>query len=133
MEHMVIAMYSWCICEICHGWEEKGKEINVMLWMKIMGPHACMYVMCIGILPRYVMLVRTCTFSIYVHHDIMQAFPFLWHPVTCNTLCPTKLHPGVRIRAHLVSPWAHAWTVWGSITHPTLPGTVKSPRPLLRF
>ena len=46
-------------------------------------PHTCMYVMCIGILPRHVMLVRTCTFDIYVCHDIMRAFPFLWCLMTC--------------------------------------------------
>ena len=49
-----------------------------------MGPHACMYVMCTEILLRYVMLVWMRTFNIYVRHDIMQKFPFLWCPTTCN-------------------------------------------------
>ena len=44
--------------------EERRNEINGMLGMKI----ACMYVMCIEILFRYV----TRIFDIYVRHDIMQ-------------------------------------------------------------
>ena len=75
-----------------------------MLGMKIMGPHACMYVMYIGILPRNVMLVRMRTFDIYVCHDIMWVFPFLRHPVTCNILSQPSQAQGVRVRARLVGP-----------------------------
>ena len=49
---------------------------------KSWGPHVCMCVMCIGILSCYVMLVRTRTFDIYVRHDIMRVFSFLWYLVT---------------------------------------------------
>lgn len=66
-------------------------EINVMLWIKIMGPYACMYVMCIEIFFHYVMLVRTRTFAIYVRHYIMRVFPFLWRLVICNVLGPKPI------------------------------------------
>ena len=42
--------------------------------------HVCIYVMCIEILLRYVMLARMHTFDIYVHHDIMQIFHFMSRP-----------------------------------------------------
>ena len=58
------------------------------------GLHACMYVICIAILSRYVMLVQTRTFDIYVFHDIMRTFLFLWRPMTCNALCLTKPYSG---------------------------------------
>ena len=58
------------------------------------GTLCMMYVMCIGILSRYVMLVWMHTIDIYVRHDIMQVFPFLRRMVTCNVLCPTKSSPG---------------------------------------
>ena len=45
---------------------------------KSWGPHACMYVMCIGLLLHYVMLVWTRTFDIYVRHDIMRVFAHAW-------------------------------------------------------
>ena len=71
--------------------------------MKIMGIHAYMYVMCIGILPRYVMLVRMHTFDIYICYDIMRVFPFLRRPVT-NVLCPTKSDLGGTIQVRLMGP-----------------------------
>ena len=115
MNYVIFAMYTWCIYEICYGGKEKGNETTIMLWMKIMGPHACMYVMYIGILPRNVMLVRMRTFDIYVCHDIMWVFPFLRHPVTCNVLCrPTQTH-GERTRARLVGPCACTWVVCGKV------------------
>ena len=43
---------------------------------KLREPHAFMYVMYIGILPHYVILVWTHTFDIYVRHDIIRACPF---------------------------------------------------------
>ena len=92
---------------------EKGNEINVMLWMKIMGSHACMYVMCIGIPPYYVILVRTRIFDTYSCHDIMRVFSFLMRSVTCNVLCPIKSDQGIRIRARLVGPCVRTWAVCG--------------------
>ena len=45
----------------------------------------------------------------YVLHDIMQAFPFLWHSMTCNVLCRTKSDLGVRIQVCLVDPKYHTF------------------------
>ena len=98
----------WMICFECKSWE----------------PHACMYVMCIGILPRYVMLVWTRTFNIYVHHYIMRASPFLWCPATCNKLCSTKSGPS---STYTSSPGGYICTcvgrMWESTTHQILSGT----------
>ena len=56
--------------------DEKNKVILILCYgFKPWEPHTFMYVMCIEMLPRYVMLVRTHIFDIYVHHDIMQALP----------------------------------------------------------
>ena len=76
--------------------DERRKGMMLMLYCecKSWRPHTCMYVTCIGILLRYVMLVRIHTFVIYVCHDIMRAFRLLWHSVTCNVLCLTKPGPG---------------------------------------
>ena len=71
----------------------------------------------IGILPYCVLLVCTHTFDIYVCHDIMQTFPFLWRLATCNALCPTKPGLGVRIQAYLVVPCAHVRAVCGEVPH----------------
>ena len=84
---------------------------------KLWGPYACMYIMCIKMLPRFVMLVRTHTFDIYVCHDIMPAYPFLWHPATYNVLCQTMLDLGVHIRARLMGPCARTWTMCGEVPH----------------
>ena len=43
---------------------------------KSWGSHACIYVMCIGIILHYIMLVRTRNFDIHVRHDIMGPFLF---------------------------------------------------------
>ena len=53
--------------------DERNKGMILMLCydFKPWGPHAFMYIMCIKIFPRYVMIVRTRTFDIYVRHDIM--------------------------------------------------------------
>ena len=56
-------------------------------------------------------------FDIYIRHDIMWAFSVLWSLVTCNTLCPTKPGPGVRIRAHRVGPCARTWAMFGEVLH----------------
>ena len=90
---------------------KRRKEMKyVILWMKIMEPHACMYVMCIGIPPYYVILVRTRIFDTCSCHDIMRAFSFLMRSVTCNVLCPIKR---IRIRARLVGPCVRMWAVCG--------------------
>ena len=57
---------------------------------KLWGPHACMYVMCIEILPHYVMLVWTRTFDIYVRHDIMRVFFFCGVSRRHTALCLTS-------------------------------------------
>ena len=64
--------------------DETRKEMMLMLCYecKSWGPHACMCVICIRILPHYVMIVLPRTFDIYVRCDIMRAFPFFWHLVT---------------------------------------------------
>ena len=90
-----LSIYAWYIHEICYGGKEKGNEINVILWIKIMGPRTCMYVMCIVILPRYVMLVRMHTFDIYVRHVIMKTFSFMrvqWYVLCCAWQSRPKGH-----------------------------------------
>jgi len=106
-----LSMYAWYIHEICYGAKEKGNEINVILWIKIMGPRACMYVMCIGILPRYVILVRMHTFDIYVWHVIMKTFSFMrvqWHIWCC---AQQSLAWGARIPIRVMGPCMHTWAV----------------------
>ena len=129
MDYVMFVMYTYCIYDIRYVGKEKWNEINVMLWMKIMGPNECMYVVCIGILPRYVMLVRTRMFNIYVSHDIMHAFSFLMCLVMCNVFSPTKLGR----RGMYTSPFggpmcAYMGRVWRSTMHPILPGTRRSLR-----
>ena len=66
--------------------------------------YACLYIICIEILFHYVMLVRACTFDIYVRCDIMLVFFFSVACVTYNVLCPTMSSLGVRYEPTL---WAH--------------------------
>ena len=88
-----------------------------------------MYILCIKILPRYVMLVQTRNFDIYVHHDIMCAFLFLRRLVMCNVLCVTKSD----LEGTYTSPLggsicAYVGRLWRSIIHLTLSETGKSLR-----
>ena len=86
-------------------------------------PHACMYAMCIGILLRFVMLVRTCTINIYVRHDIMWTFPF------SAAFDVVLMQPDqVKSRRYVYEPtwWVHVrlrGLYEEKYTHSTLPGT----------
>ena len=76
----------------------------------------------------YVILVRTRTFDIYVRHDIMQVFPFLWRSATCIVLYLSKTSLwGTYMSPPCESMCTCMGRVWGSTTHPTLPETEKSP------
>ena len=87
---------------------------NLTKTVKIMGPRACMYILCIGILIRY------------VHNDIMWPFPFLWRSVTCNMLCSTKSSLRVMHTSSIdESMSTYADRVWRSTIHPTLPAIGK--------
>ena len=92
-----------CVHVICHGRKEKWNELCYE-W-KSWGSHACMHVIYIEILLRYIMLVRTRTFDIYVHHDIMRAFLFLWQPATCNALFSTKSGSWGTYTIHKFDQW----------------------------
>ena len=63
------------------------------------------------------MLVRMRIFNIYVRHDIMWGFPFLWHPVTCNALCPIKSGPGGLYTSLSVGPCVRVWVTCGEVLH----------------
>ena len=82
-----------------------------------------------GIIFHYVILVRARTFDIYVWHDIMSAFPFLWHPAMYNALCTIKSGLGGTYTSPLGgSMCTYVGRMWRSTTHPTLPETEKSLR-----
>lgn len=88
-----------------------------------------MYVMCIEILFHYLMIVRTRKFDIYVPHDIMRVFLFMWHPVKCNALCLTKSVLGDTYTSPLGGPMCvYVGRVWRSTMHSILPGIGKSLR-----
>ena len=94
-----------------------------------MGPHAFMCVICIGIFLYYDMLERARTFDIYVRHDILRTFSFLWRPGTCNALCSTKSDLGSTYTSPLGGLiCAYVGHVWRSVIHPTLSGSKKSLR-----
>ena len=78
------------------------------------------------------MLIRTRNFDIYIRHDIMPTFSFcevssgivtdqvklryiycLVGPCAHSTTHPVQVKLRVRIRARLMSPCAHTWTVCG--------------------
>ena len=67
-----------CIHDSCvyYDMNEINNEMirSICFDFKPWGPHLFIYVMCIGILLHYVMLVRMHTFDTYVRHDIMRAF-----------------------------------------------------------
>ena len=89
--------------------------------------HVCCHVHQDTFLLCYV--VWTCTFDSYVRHDIMQVFPFMRHPTTCNALSPTMVGPrGTYMSLLDQFICAYVGRVRGSITYPILPGTWKSPR-----
>ena len=83
--------YYVCHVKLCDEYHVYMMYICTMSWMKgknrmmlilcyvckSWGSHACMYVTCIRMLPRYVILVQTRSFDIYFYHDIMWAFLFL--------------------------------------------------------
>ena len=130
--HMMIDMYMMHIWNM--SWMKREKEMMLMLcyeW-KSWGLHSCMYVMCIGMLLHYVMLVQTLTFNIY-GHDIMHAFLFLWCPVIL-TCCAHH----VRSTGYYTSPpggstCTYVGRVCWSTTHQTLPETEKSLRSYYGF
>ena len=69
-----------------------------------------------------------CTFDIYVHHDIIRVFSFLWHSVMCNALCQTKSNlRGTYMSLPGEPMCAYVGYVWRSIIHLTLSGSEKSP------
>ena len=90
IDYHVYMIYIY-IYVISHGWKEKENDVTLCYEYKSRGPHVCM--LCAS---KYflVMLVRTCTFDIYVRHNIMRVVPFLWRSAIFNVLCPTKQGQG---------------------------------------
>ena len=55
---------------------------------------SCMYVYHVHLDTfLYVMILQMHAFDIYVRHDIMRTFLFMWRLMACNVLCPTKSGP----------------------------------------
>ena len=76
---------------------------------------------------RYVLLVWTRIFDIYVCQDIIRAFLFLWCRAMCNALSPIMSGPwGTYMSLPGGSICVYVGRVCVSTTHQTLPGTKKS-------